>query len=94
MKKTTLIVCVFSLLCLIQCGPSSDEIEIIYEDGVEVVLNHMDPYKIKGQPYTFILEEELLLIDREIRFKWPENPLRWKLPHQVGSWPKYCSIVR
>lgn len=59
MKKNMLIV--FSFLLILNCGSSSDEIEIIYEDGVEVVLNHLDPYKIKGEPSTFTLEEEFIL---------------------------------
>lgn len=28
------------------------------EDGVEVILNHIEPYKTKGEPSTFILDEE------------------------------------
>ena len=31
------------------------------EDGVEVVLNHLEPYKIKGEPSNLLLEEELLI---------------------------------
>ena len=28
------------------------------EDGVEVIVNHLEPYKIKGEPSTLQLEEE------------------------------------
>lgn len=28
------------------------------EDGVEVIINHIEPYKIKGEPSTLTLEEE------------------------------------
>jgi hypothetical protein len=31
------------------------------EDGVEVVLNHVEPYKIKGEPSTLYLEEEFTI---------------------------------
>jgi len=31
------------------------------ENGVEVVLNHVEPYKIKGEPNTLTLEEELII---------------------------------
>jgi hypothetical protein len=39
------------------CGEKSNEVEKLIEDGVEVVINHLEPYKIKGQPSTFTLEE-------------------------------------
>jgi hypothetical protein len=48
------------LLCfLVYCGPKQADVERIIEDGVEVVFNHLEPYKIKGQPSYFTLEEEL-----------------------------------
>lgn len=56
MKKLTflsLILAVF--LC---CGPKQDKVERIVEDGVEVVLNYLEPNKIKGKPSTLHLEEE------------------------------------
>jgi len=32
------------------CKPEKTRIEKIMEDGVEVVVNHLEPYKIKGEP--------------------------------------------
>lgn len=49
---------------LVSCGGREPRIDRIYEDGVEVVLNHIEPYKIKGQPSTFSLEK-VLSIDME-----------------------------
>lgn len=40
------------------CGPKQDKIERIIEDDVEVIINHMEPYKIKGKPSSLHLEEE------------------------------------
>ncbi len=40
------------------CGPKQENIERLMEDGVEVVVNHLEPSKIKGEPSTFSLEEE------------------------------------
>ena len=31
------------------------------EDGVEVIVNHLEPYKIKGEPSTLHLEEKFTL---------------------------------
>jgi hypothetical protein len=31
------------------------------EDGVEVILNHLEPYQVKGEPFQLTLEEELRL---------------------------------
>lgn len=57
MKKSPWLICIFCFL--IYCGPKQDEVERIIEDGVEAVVNHLESYKIKGQPSYFTLEEEL-----------------------------------
>lgn len=56
MKKTFCL-----LLCLaffLVCEPKLKKVERIVEDGVEVVINYLEPYKIKGEPTNLILEEE------------------------------------
>ena len=57
MKKIILLISALSLL--ICCGPKQEEVERIMEDGVEAVINHLEPYKIGGNPSYFSLEEEL-----------------------------------
>ncbi|MGA2533533.1 MAG: hypothetical protein ABSG19_10910 [Candidatus Aminicenantales bacterium] len=52
------------LLSLIQCGRKGARVEKITENGVEVVINHVEPYRIKGQPSSFSLEK-VLSIDME-----------------------------
>ena len=49
---------------LASCGGKAPQIDRIIEEGVEVVLNHLEPYKIKGQP-TGISLEKVLSIDLE-----------------------------
>lgn len=62
MKKLVYLGFILSLsLC---CGQKQDKVEKIMEDGVEVVLNHIEPYQIKGEPTTFSLEE-IFEIDTE-----------------------------
>ena len=39
------------------CGSRQNKVERIFEDGIEVVLNHLEPYKIKGKPSNLILEK-------------------------------------
>jgi hypothetical protein len=39
----------------VSCGGREPRIDRTFEDGVEVVLNHREPYRIKGQPSTFVV---------------------------------------
>jgi hypothetical protein len=52
------------LLPLLQCGRKRSQVEKTMENGVEVVINHVEPYRIKGQPSTFSLEK-VFSIDME-----------------------------
>lgn len=59
MKKLIYLALILSIfLC---CAPKQEKVEKIIEDGVEIVLNHIEPYKIKGEPSTFNLEEEFII---------------------------------
>ncbi len=44
-------------LCL-SCSQKQEKAKRITEDGVDVVVNHTEPYKIKGQPTTIELRKE------------------------------------
>jgi hypothetical protein len=59
MKNLVLFVVVVCLLAF--CGPKKTSVERIMEDGVEVVVNHLEPYKFKGEPTTLRLEEEFTI---------------------------------
>jgi len=59
MKRLVFLIIILSLS--FYCGPKQDEVERIMEDGVEVVINHLEPYKIKGESSTFHLEEEFVI---------------------------------
>lgn len=48
-------------ILLLSCEPKQDKVEKIMEDGVEVVLNHLEPYRIKGEPSTLSLEKEFTI---------------------------------
>ena len=50
-----------AFIMLVSCGQKKDKVEKILEDGVEVVVNHIEPYKITREPSTFTLEEELVI---------------------------------
>jgi hypothetical protein len=56
MNKTVALISILFLFCL--CAPKSGKVEKIMEDGVEIVLNRIEPYPIRGEPSTFALEEE------------------------------------
>ena len=62
MNKSACLIC---LLCfLIYCGPKQADVERMVEDGVEVVINHLEPYQIKGEASSLLLEK-LVSIDTE-----------------------------
>ena len=54
---------VWSMVLCPACGVK-DHIDRTREGGVEVVINHVEPYRIKGQPSTFSLEK-VFSIDTE-----------------------------
>jgi outer membrane protein assembly factor BamB len=56
MKKALGLLFVLALIC--SCAPKSEVPDKVMEDGVEVVLNRLEPYAIKGEPSTFTLAKE------------------------------------
>lgn len=57
------------ILCFLSsCGPKQEKVETIMEDGVEVVMNHLEPYQIKGEASRLNLDEELRLDFEEEEF--------------------------
>jgi len=59
MKKH--ITLILTLLIFSYCAPKQKKVERIIEDGVEVIVNHSEPYQIKGESTTFTLEEEFTI---------------------------------
>ena len=59
MKKIILLsLILFFILC---CGPKQEKIEKTLEDGVEVIVNHLEPYRIKGERSILSLEKEFTI---------------------------------
>jgi len=58
MNKLVYLILVLSIF--ISCGPKQEQekIEMVFEDGVEVVINHLEPYTIKGEATSLTLEKE------------------------------------
>lgn len=50
-------------MCL--CTLKQEKVERIFEDGVEVIINHHEPYRLKGESSHLILKE-LFKIDTEV----------------------------
>jgi len=59
MKKIILIAIIFLLLS--GCGQKQDRIEKIVEDGVEVVINHLEAYRLEGIKAVLTLEPEMAI---------------------------------
>jgi hypothetical protein len=53
--------CLFGVALLVSCGHKQPPIEKLYEDGVEIVLNHAQPFRPKGAPGSLHLEQELTI---------------------------------
>lgn len=62
MRKCFCLVVIFCFLST--CVQKQEKVERIIEDGVEVVINHPEPYKIEGEPSVLHLEE-VFAIDTE-----------------------------
>ncbi len=58
MKKTKTVYLLLVMIFFYSCTSKSETPERIMEDGVEVVLNRLEPYIIKGESITFSLERE------------------------------------
>jgi hypothetical protein len=48
-----------ALLVLMACGSKAPRVDKLYEDGVEVVLNHPEPYRVSGRPMTCTVIEDV-----------------------------------
>jgi hypothetical protein len=59
MKKITYLA--LFLTILLCCVHKQEKVDKTIEDGVEVILNHIEPYQIPGEPSTFSLEEEFTI---------------------------------
>lgn len=49
---------IFLLACLVCGGMAQEKIDRALENGVEVINNHLEPYKIKGEPTSLVLERQ------------------------------------
>jgi len=61
-KLFYLIIILFLFVC---CAPKQKKVERIFENGVEIVVNHLVPYEIKGQPKSIHLEKEFSIDTEE-----------------------------
>ena len=50
-----------TIVMCVSCGPKQEKIEKIMEDGVDVIVNHLESYKIEGEPSALHLEEEFII---------------------------------
>jgi hypothetical protein len=68
MKKIIILGMVLAFLCY--CVSKKDNVEKTVEDGVEVVLNHLEPYQVKGESGILRLEREFSIdTENEAVFK-------------------------
>jgi hypothetical protein len=66
MKNLSMILPLALILCfMVGCQDKETEIERFMEDGVEVIVNHLEPYKLRREPSNLMLEK-VLSIDTEM----------------------------
>ncbi|MDH5385377.1 MAG: 6-bladed beta-propeller [Candidatus Aminicenantes bacterium] len=66
MKKIYMILPLILILCfMVSCQDEEATVKRIMEDGVEVIINHLEPHIVKGEPSTFHIEKEFV-IDTEM----------------------------
>ena len=53
-----LFLCLVTISFLASCGSKQPKVDKVIQDGVEIVLNHDEPYLLKGQPSHLNLQEE------------------------------------
>jgi len=61
LTKSSIVLIMFCILALFSCGPKQEKVEKIMEDGVEVVINHLEPYKLNGKLATVTLAKEFVI---------------------------------
>lgn len=72
---------IFGLVMVMSCGTKQPRINKIYEGGIEVVLNHLEPYTLKGGPVHLSLKNDIT-IDLE---KEEYSGLGLKMPDFVDT---------
>ncbi len=56
-----LFICLLLVPLLLLFGCGLQEVERRHEDGVEIVINHIEPYRIEGEASSLLLEEMMTL---------------------------------
>ncbi len=57
MKKLSMVLPLALILCFMVGCQRQEQVERFMEDGVEVIVNHLEPYKLRGEPSNLILEK-------------------------------------
>lgn len=52
----TFVTCALCIFLLAGCGPRQDKVERRIEDGIEVVVNHLEPYRVGGAGIPVLTE--------------------------------------
>ena len=56
-----LFICLVAISFLSSCGGKQPKVDKVFQDGVEVVLNHAAPYRVPGEPSAVVLEKEFVI---------------------------------
>jgi hypothetical protein len=56
-----LFICLVATSVLVSCDDKQSQVDKLIQDGVEIVLNHAEPYRIPGEPSVLGLEREFVI---------------------------------
>ncbi|MCK7514753.1 MAG: hypothetical protein MZV70_69295 [Desulfobacterales bacterium] len=53
-----LLIGLIAISLLVSCRDKRPKVDRVFQDGVEIVLNHVEPYRVPGEPSVLSLERE------------------------------------
>ena len=56
-----LLISLIAISFLVSCGNRQPTVDKVLQDGVEVILNHAEPYRVPGEPSVLSLEREFVI---------------------------------
>lgn len=92
MKQPIKAIPFFILICFIPGCTKHDNVERILENGVEVIVNHEEPYRVDGHPVSLVLEKETSIdMEREDIARTALSDVRGVQVDSEGNIYFFCS---
>ena len=50
-----LLISLIAISFLVSCSDKQPKVDRVFQDGVEIVLNHVEPYRVPGEPSVSVI---------------------------------------